>query len=312
MPKTAFTGRDFIDIADFSEEELGALLDLAAEAKARHLAGEDWMPLLLRTLGMLFMKKSTRTRVSFEVGMYELGGSALFLSAADLQLGHGETIRDTANTLSRYLSAVMIRAIEHADVVEFALHATIPVINGMTNTAHPCQALADLLTIREHFGRLEGTRVAYFGAGLNVAASLMVGCAKVGAEFSLCCPEGYEPPADRLAIAHDCARRSGGNVSISRDPLAAVARADVVYTDGWTPPELAAHEGKRADDLAGYQVNAALLARGGENVRVMHCLPAHYGEEITEEVVHSPQSIVFDQAENRLHAQKAIMAAIIP
>ena len=312
MLGSALKGRHFIDIADFSSDELSLLLDLATEAKARRRHGEEWTPLPKRTLGMLFMKKSTRTRVSFEVGMYELGGSALFLASSDLQLGHGETIPDTAETLSRYVSAVMVRAVEHRDVVEFAQHATVPVINGMTNAAHPCQALADLLTIREHLGFLEGVRVVYFGAGLNVATSLMVACAKVGAEFVLCCPDGYGPCADQLAVACACAESSGGSISVSDDPQDAVAKADIVYTDGWTPPELMGTERKRTQDLAAYQVNAALLARGPDHVRVMHCLPAHYGEEITQAVLYSTQSIVFDQAENRLHAQKAVMAATIP
>jgi ornithine carbamoyltransferase len=260
---------------------------------------------------MIFMKKSTRTRVSFEVGMYQLGGVALSLPAGDMQLGHGETIRGTAATLSRYVQAVMIRAVDHDDVLEFAKHARVPVVNGMTNVAHPCQALADLLTLKEHFGSIAGLRVVYLGAGLNVGTSLMLGCAKLGADFVFCGPQGYEPAAEALARARAFALESGGSVSIAREPSATVRGADVLCTDGWTPPELAADEHTRLVALEPYRLDDALVEVAGPQARILHCLPAHYGEEITETVVHSSQSLVFDEAENRLHVQKAILTAIM-
>lgn len=304
-------GRHFLDIADFSSSEIAGMLDTALALKTRHKAGDPTPVLPGRALAMVFMKKSTRTRVSFEVGIQQLGGIALFLAGSELQLGHGETIRDTALTLSRYVHAVMIRAVDHADVVEFAKYATVPVINGMSGTSHPCQTLADLLTMREHFGRVDGLRVVYLGAGLNVGTSLMLGCSKLGADFVFCGPEGFDPPATALDQARRIAAESGAVVSVVRDSSEAVRGADVVCTDGWTPPELEAEAEVRAQKLTPYRVDAALLSAAGPQARVMHCLPAHYGEEITEDVVHSSRSLVFDEAENRLHAQKAIMATVI-
>lgn len=311
MVSDALKGRHFLDVADFSAGELTYLLDLAAELKTRLRAGEETRTLPGRVLAMIFMKKSTRTRVSFEVGMYQLGGIGMFLSASELQLGHGETIRDTAGTLSRYVHGVMIRAVDHADVLEFAAHARIPVVNGMSNTTHPCQTMADLLTMREHFGRIAGLRVVYLGAGLNVGTSLLLGCARLGANFVFCCPEGYEPGADALAAARRFAETSGARVEVAREPQTAVRGADVVCTDGWTPPELAAEHSVRARALQPYRLDETLLDAAGPQARVLHCLPAHYGEEITETVVYSAQSLVFDEAENRLHAQKAILTAIM-
>jgi len=311
MLDQALKGRHFLDVADFSSAELDGLLDAAVNLKTKLKAGEPTVVLPGRVLAMVFMKKSTRTRVSFEVGIQQLGGIALFLAGSELQLGHGETIRDTATTLSRYVHAVMIRAVDHADVTGFAEHATVPVINGMSGTSHPCQTMADLLTMREHFGRIRGLRVVYLGAGLNVGTSLMHGCTKLGVDYVFCGPEGFEPPAGALEKARRFAAESGGAVTIVRDTLEAVRGADIVCTDGWTPPELHDQSEARALALAPYRVDAALLAAAGPQARVMHCLPAHYGEEITEEMVHSPQSLVFDEAENRLHAQKAVMAAVI-
>jgi ornithine carbamoyltransferase len=304
-------GRHFLDVADFSAPELTYLLDLAAELKTRLRAGEETKTLPGQVLGMIFMKKSTRTRVSFEVGMYQLGGVGMFLSASDLQLGHGETIRDTATTLSRYVHGVMIRAVDHADILEFAAHAHVPVVNGMSNAAHPCQTMADLLTMREHFGRIAGLRVVYLGAGLNVGTSLMLGCAKLGADFVFCGPDGFEPAANELALARTYAKLSGACVEIAREPESAVGGADVLCTDGWTPPELEAEHANRARALGAYRLDESLLRAAGPRARVMHCLPAHYGEEITEGVAYSPQSMVFDEAENRLHAQKAILTAMM-
>lgn len=311
MPDDALKGRHFLDVGDFSPAELNGLLDAALDLKAKLRAGEPTPILPGRALAMVFMKKSTRTRVSFEVGIQQLGGIALFLAGSELQLGHGETIRDTALTLSRYVHAVMIRAVDHADVAEFARHATVPVINGMSGTSHPCQTMADLLTMREHFGRVRGLKVVYLGAGLNVGTSLMVGCSKLGAHFVFCGPEGFDPPSAALDKARRFSAESDALLALERDPYEAVRDADVVCTDGWTPPELEAESAARAQKLAPYRVDAALLSAAGPQARVMHCLPAHYGEEITEDVVYSSQSIVFDEAENRLHAQKAIMAAVI-
>jgi ornithine carbamoyltransferase len=256
---------------------------------------------------MIFQKPSTRTRVSFEVGMYQLGGLALHLSAADLQLGRGETIKDTAHVLSRYLDAIMIRTFAQADVEELAEHASIPVINGLTDSAHPCQALADVLTIRERFGRLEGLRVAYLGDGNNVCASLMVACAKLGLEFSAATPPGYGPPEDVVRTA----REAGGTVELTEDPHEAAAGADVLYTDVWTSMGQDEERERRLRDLQGYGIDAALLARADEDAIVLHCLPAHYGEEISEDVLYGAHSAVWDQAENRLHAQKALLALVI-
>src|SRR5665647_3488410 len=286
MMSDALRGRDFIDIADYSSDELTYLLDLAVDLKSRLHAGEELVTLRGRVLGMIFMKKSTRTRVSFEVGMYQLGGVGIFLPAGELQLGHGE-------------------------VLEFAQHARVPVVNGMTNAAHPCQTMADLLTMREHFGRIAGLRVVYLGAGLNVGTSLMLGCARLGADFVFCGPEGYEPVAGALARARAFARESGASVEIDREPSSAVRGAHVLCTDGWTPPELAAEEIVRAKALEPYRLDDALVEAAGPQACVLHCLPAHYGEEITETVVYSAQSLVFDEAENRLHAQKAILTAIM-
>jgi ornithine carbamoyltransferase len=300
-------GRDFTRVADWSRTELERVLDLADELKTLQRQGEEHRLLPGRTLGMIFQKPSTRTRVSFEVGIAQLGGTALYLAAGDLQLGRGETLRDTATVLSRYLDALMIRTYAQADVEELARYAEIPVVNGLTDSAHPCQALADVMTIRERFGDLEGRRVAYLGDGNNVCASLMVACTRLGMSFVAATPEGYEPPADALEIA-----RSDGPVDVVRDPREAAAGADALYTDVWTSMGQEEERGRRLRDLAGYGVDAALVRLAGEGAIVLHCLPAHYGEEIEEDVLYGPQSAVWDQAENRLHSQKALMALVIP
>jgi ornithine carbamoyltransferase len=300
-------GRSFTKVADWSGDELTETLDLADELKRQQQAREEQHLLPGRTLGMIFQKPSTRTRVSFEVGMYQLGGSALYLSASDLQLGRGETIKDTAHVLSRYLDAIMIRTYAQMDVEELAEHGSIPVINGLTDTAHPCQALADVMTIRERFGRLEGLKVAYLGDGNNVCASLMVACAKLGADFVAATPRDYAP--DPAAV--EVARKAGGNVDVTDDPRAAAEGADVLYTDVWTSMGQDAEREQRLRDLAGYGIDPDLVAFAGKEAIILHCLPAHYGEEITEDVLYGPQSAVWDQAENRLHAQKALMALVI-
>ena len=286
-------GRDFLRVADWSGEELTACLDLADRLKA----GTEERRLPGRTLGMIFQKPSTRTRVSFEAGMAQLGGSALYLSANDLQLGRGETIRDTGLVLARYLDAIMIRTFAQADVEELAEHADVPVINGLTDEHHPCQALADAMTIRERLGRLEGVRVAYVGDGNNVCVSLAEIADRLGMEFTAATPPGYEPPLDGGRVTHD--------------PREAAAGADVLYTDVWTSMGQEAEREERLAAFAGFQVNAALLGLAAPGAIVLHCLPAHYGEEITEEVAYGPASAIWDEAENRLHAQKALLALVV-
>ena len=299
-------GRSFTRVADWNRDELLEVLDLADDLKRLQQAREEHHLLPGRTLGMIFHKPSTRTRVSFEVGIYQLGGTGLHLSAGDLQLGRGETIKDTAVVLSRYLDAIMIRTFAQADVEELAADGSIPVINGLTDSAHPCQALADVMTIRERFGRLEGLKVVYLGDGNNVCASLMVACAKLGMEFVAATPPDYRPEEEVIRIA----REAGGTVELVDDPRA-VAGADVLYTDVWTSMGQEEEREQRLKDLAGFGIDSELVKQAGDNAIVLHCLPAHYGEEIAEDVLYGPQSAVWDQAENRLHAQKALMALVI-
>jgi len=308
MAAVGLKGRHFTRVADWSGEELLSALDLADDLKERQARREEHHLLPGRTLGMIFQKPSTRTRVSFEVGIYQLGGAGLYLAASDLQLGRGETLRDTATVLSRYLDGLMIRTFAQDDVEELARHATIPVINGLTDSAHPCQALADVMTIRERLGRLEGVRVAYLGDGNNVCASLMVAAAKLGMEFVAATPEGYEPDPRVVEIA----REAGGAVELSHDPREAAQGADVLYTDVWTSMGQEEEKERRLRDLAGFGIDDELVGLAGDEAIVLHCLPAHYGEEITEDVLYGRQSAVWDQAENRLHAQKALLALVIP
>jgi ornithine carbamoyltransferase len=308
MAAVGLKGRHFTRVADWSGEELLSTLDLADDLKERQARREEHHLLPGRTLGMIFQKPSTRTRVSFEVGIYQLGGAGLYLAASDLQLGRGETLRDTATVLSRYLDGLMIRTFAQDDVEELARHATIPVINGLTDSAHPCQALADVMTIRERLGRLEGVRIAYLGDGNNVCASLMVAAAKLGMEFVAATPEGYEPDPRVVEIA----REAGGAVELTHDPREAAQGADVLYTDVWTSMGQEEERERRLRDLAGFGIDDELVGLAGDEAIVLHCLPAHYGEEITEDVLYGRQSAVWDQAENRLHAQKALMALVIP
>jgi ornithine carbamoyltransferase len=260
---------------------------------------------------MIFQKPSTRTRVSFEVGIHELGGTGLYLSANDLQLGRGETIKDTANVLDRYLDAIMIRTFAQDDVEELAEHADVPVINGLTDYSHPCQALADLMTIRERLERLSGVRLLYLGDGNNVCISLMLGAARFGMRFVAAVPEGYDPDESAVTAAKRAAVQMGGTVELVRDPREAAEGADVLYTDVWTSMGQEEEAERRRSDLAAYRIDDELLSRAAPDAIVLHCLPAHYGEEITEEVLYGPHSAVWDQAENRLHAQKALMALVI-
>jgi ornithine carbamoyltransferase len=304
-------GRDFLRVNDWEPEELVSVLEIADRLKARQEQRIEHHHLPGRTLGMIFQKPSTRTRVSFEVGISQLGGTGLYLAAGDLQLGRGETIKDTARVLSRYLDGVMIRTYSQADVDELAEHADIPVINGLTDEFHPCQALADVMTIRERFGSFEGVRVAYLGDGNNVCHSLMVACAKLGMHFTAATPEGYEPSEEVVGWAQAATQASGGSVAVHRDPRAAAEGADVLYTDVWTSMGQEEERERRLRDLAAYRVDDDLLRLASDRSVVLHCLPAHYGEEITEDVLYGPRSAVWDQAENRLHAQKALMALVI-
>jgi ornithine carbamoyltransferase len=291
-------GRDFTRVADWSRDELVTALDLAGALKEAQKRRDAHALLPGRTLGMIFQKPSTRTRVSFEVGIAQLGGVGLYLAAGDLQLGRGETIKDTANVLSRYLDAIMIRTFAQSDVEELAEHASVPVINGLTDAEHPCQALADLQTVRERLGRLEGLRFAYVGDGNNVCVSLAEAARLVGMSFVAATPPGYEPPLDAVEVTHD--------------PHEAAAGADVLYTDVWTSMGQEEERERRLDAFRGFTLDSALVSLAADNAIVMHCLPAHYGEEITEHVLYGPQSAVWDQAENRLHAQKALMALVVP
>ena len=305
-------GRDFTRIASWSSDDLKTVLDLADELKELQGRREEHKLLPGRSLGMIFQKPSTRTRVSFEVGIAQLGGIGLYLRADDLQLGRGETVKDTANVLASYLDAIVIRTFEQADVEELAEHADVPVINGLTDIAHPCQALADVMTIRERLGRLSGVRLAYLGDGNNVCASLMTAGAKLGMRFIAAVPKGYEPDEDVVKTSRRAAVQSGGTIELVHDPREAARGADALYTDVWTSMGQDEERQRRLRDLNGFGIDAELVGLAGPDAIVLHCLPAHYGEEITEDVLYGPQSAVWDQAENRLHSQKALMALIVP
>jgi ornithine carbamoyltransferase len=295
--------RHFLDVDDLTADELDEVLGLAAEYKAEQGAGTLHDDLDNRTLGMVFEKPSTRTRVSFETGMTQLGGHAIFLGDSDIQLGHGEPLKDTSRAVSRYVDLLMGRMFDHAALEEIAAYSSVPVVNGLTDDAHPCQTLADLLTIREHAGALEGTSVAWVGDGNNVAQSFVLGAALSGIDLTVATPAGYG--IDDAVIEQ--ARDLGGAPEIVDDPAEAVAGADVVYTDVWVSM---GQENEREEKLAnfeGFQVNEELLGTAADGVSVMHCLPAHRGEEITDDVLESDRAIVWDQAENRLHAQKGLL-----
>lgn len=301
-------GKDLLSLHEITTEDLYAILDLAADLKAKQKKGVEHHLLKGKTLGMIFEKSSTRTRVSFETGMYQLGGQALFLSKNDLQIGRGEPIRDTARVLSRYLDGIMIRTFRHSTLEELAKYASVPVINGLTDLLHPCQVLADLLTIKERIGRYKGKKLAYIGDGNNMAHSLLYGCAKVGMDVAIASPTGYKPAEEVVKNALADGAVSGSAVTITGDVHEAAAGADVLYTDVWTSMGEEAQREQRLKDLAGYQINASLLAEANRGCIVMHCLPAHRGEEITEDVLEAQADVIFDEAENRLHAQKAVLA----
>ncbi len=302
--------RDLLSLLDVKDDLIG-LLELSLKIKNRTKAGEPYEPLRGKSLAMIFEKASTRTRVSFEVGMTQLGGHALFLSPNDLQIGRGETIADTARVLSRYVDGIMYRAYRHENVRELATHASVPVINGLDDKEHPCQIIADLLTILEHKGNLKGLKLAYVGDGNNVCNSLLLGAAIVGMQMTAACPAGYEPDAELLSHAKRIAKQSGGRIEVVHDPIVAVKGADVAYTDVWVSMGQEKEKKARETLFRPYQINAELLGHAKADCMVMHCLPAHRGLEITDDVLDGPQSIVFDQAENRLHAQKAILARFL-
>ena len=305
-------GRDLLSIHELSVDEVEEILQLAAELKAKQKAGIEHKLLAGKTLGMIFEKSSTRTRVSFETGMYQLGGQALFLSNRDLQLGRGEPIKDTARVLSRYLDGIMIRTYGHERVVELAEYADIPVINALTDLLHPCQVLTDLLTIREHKGKnLKGLKMAYVGDGNNMTNSYMYGCAKAGMEFVAATPEDYRPDPEVTKLALEDAKATGASITLMTDPVEAVKGADIVVTDTWASMGQEEEHDARKKIFAPYQVNSELMAHADKRAIVMHCLPAYRGEEITEEVLEANADVIFDEAENRLHTQKAIMALLM-
>jgi ornithine carbamoyltransferase len=304
-------GRSFTTIASWSREELATLLDLADELKTERARRRELRLLPGRTIGLIFHKPSTRTRVAFEVGIAELGGMALFLQATELQLARGESYRDTALVLSRFLSALMIRTFAQDEVETFAEHASIPVINGLTDVSHPLQALADAMTLRERFGSLAGVRLTYVGAGNNVCNSLMRISARFGMHFVAATPPGYEPGRELVEAAAADAAANGGSVELETDPVAAASRAQALYTDVWTSMGEEADRDRRVRELEPYRVDAALLDVADPEAVVLHCLPAHVGEEISSEVLYGPRCLAWEQAENRLHTQKALMALVI-
>lgn len=304
-------GRDFLALVDFTTEEVQYLIKLAIELKKKQKAGEFYHPLKGKTLGMIFEKSSTRTRVSFEVGMYQLGGQALFLSKNDLQLGRGETVWDTGQTMSRYLDGIMLRTFAHKNIIELARGSTVPVINGLSDLSHPCQVLADYLTMYEKKGRLKGLKVAYIGDGNNMVHSLLMGAGKLGVHISIATPQGYEPDAEVVKLSTENAEQTGGSINICNDPKEAIADADIVYTDVWASMGFEAEQEQRINAFRDFQINEELIQGAKPDYLFMHCLPAHRGEEVADEIIDGDHSIIFDQAENRLHAQKAIMTAIM-
>lgn len=302
-------GRDLLTLYDFTKEELVEFLRAGEELKIRSRMGEKTHVLSGKKLGMIFEKPSTRTRVSFEVAMYELGGHAIYLSSSELQLRRGETIADTARVLSRYVDGIMARVYSHKDLVELAKYATVPVINGLSDMFHPCQVLGDLLTIKEKKGRLEGLKLTYLGDGNNVCHSLMIGGVKMGLKVFVSTPKEYQPDKEVISMAKEC-EKDGGELHLVEDPIEGVKDTDIIYTDVWVSMGQEDSEIKKKK-LLPYQVNKELVKHAKKDFIFMHCLPAHRGEEVLDEVIDSENSVVFDQAENRLHIQKGILALLI-
>jgi ornithine carbamoyltransferase len=310
IPET-LKGRSFTRVRDWSPDELRTALDLADELKVERARRRELRILPGRTVGLIFRKPSTRTRISSEVGIAELGGMALYVPAADLQLSRGESTRDTALVLSRFLSAITIRTFDQAEVEEFAEHATVPIVNGLTDTSHPLQALADAMTIRERFGSLDGIRVAYLGDGNNVCHSLMRIAARTGMHVVAASPEEYLPDPAVVDSCREDAAATGGRIDVVSDPAEAVAGAHVLYTDVWTSMGQDDERERRLRDLAPYRLDAGKLESAAADAVVLHCLPAHVGEEITADVLYGDRSLVWDQAENRLHVYKAVLALTV-
>ncbi len=303
--------KDLIAIGELSKDELGEILSTAKKLKAKWRKGGNKPVLEGKTLGMVFQKPSLRTRVSFDMAMLQLGGHALYLSPNEIGLGQRESIADVARVLSRYVDGIMARVFSHSHVVELAQYSRVPVINGLSDWEHPCQALADLLTIDECLGRLEGAKVVFMGDGNNVARSLMFGCALTGARFVCSSPKGYELDPASVEKAQRMAQETGGDAMLTSDPKEAARDADVIYTDVWASMGQEDQAGERAKVFPPYQINSALVALAKPNAIIMHCLPAHRGAEITDDVIDGSQSVVFDQAENRMHAQKGILALLM-
>lgn len=304
--------KHLVCLSDWSAEEIKETLKMAEKLKYERKNGIMHNHMLKgKTLGLIFSKSSTRTRVSFEVAMYQLGGYSMFLSANDIQLGRGETVSDTAKTLSRYIDGIMIRTYKQSDVEELAAYGTIPIINGLTDSQHPCQILADLQTVKEYKGKFSGLKLAYVGDGNNVANSLLIGCAKVGMDIWVATPEGYECDEKSVEIAKKAALESGSVVNTGYDPFEAVKDADVVYTDTWVSMGMESEKEKRVKTFMPYQVNNELMSKAKPDAIFMHCLPAYRGYEVTADVIDGPQSVVFDEAENRLHAQKAVLVKLM-
>ncbi len=304
-------GRDFISIHDFTSAEIKYIMAIGHHLKKQQKLGLAHKYLAGKTLGMIFAKSSTRTRIAFEVGIYQLGGNGLFLNPQDIQLGRGEIIKDTARVLSRMLDGIMIRTYAHEEVLELAKWADIPIINGLTDLLHPTQIIADLMTIEEYKGELSGLKCVFVGDGNNVAHSLLFGGAKVGMDIVLACPLGYEPDKKILQLAQEDAKLTGANIIVMNNPQEACLGADIIYTDVWASMGQEAEAEKKEREFAAYQVNRQLLSYAKKDAIVLHCLPAKRGKEISDEVMEGPQSVVFDEAENRLHAHKAIMALIM-
>ena len=309
--KKIINGKDFLTLAELPSSAIAELLQLAQDIKAKLQAGEEYAPLKGKTLGMIFEKSSTRTRVSFEVGTLQLGGHALFLSSNDIQIGRGETISDTAKVLSQFVDGIMIRTFGHDKIEELAEAATIPVINGLTDLAHPCQVLADLLTIIEIKGTLKGLKMAYIGDGNNMAHSLMMGCAKMGMDFAIGCPEGYKPDEKIVALSQKEAEANGCQIVVTTSAEEAIKDADIVYSDVWTSMGQEKENSVRLEAFKDYQINAELVSHAKPDYLFMHCLPAHREEEVTTEVIDGPNSVIFHQAGNRLHAQKAVLVDLM-
>ena len=303
--------RDFLSIGDLTTKEIESLLIRAKELKSMQKSGIEFHPLKGKNLGLLFEKQSTRTRLSFEVAIAQLGGHSIYLSPNQIQMGRGEEARDTAQVFARYLDAIVIRTYDHPMIVEWAKYSSIPVINGLTDLHHPCQILSDLLTILEKKGRVCGIRMAYIGDGNNVAHSLIEGAAAMGMKIRIATPGGYEPDKAIVERAGILAKETGASIEILQEPVAAVKDADVVYTDVWTSMGQEEEEEDRRGIFRRYQINRELMNRAKEDAIIMHCLPAHRGEEITEEMMESPRSVIFDQAENRLHMQKALLEMLM-